>query len=601
MSVQVSYKKQTAVILMLLVTLLIVVEIIVNVWWNFSQTCAFEDDELFKNLDSDTKKQLCSENLDLQYTDQGIKPVKGKTVTINSHGFRGPEITELKPENTYRIFVAGGSTTFGAAVFDEETPPAFLQKNFDKTDLDFKVQVINAGIPGMWSESELQLVKTRLVNYEPDLIIIYDGVNELSDLGGGMIESNHILWKERLIEICEIGKQYGFETIATLQPLAGTGNRIPTAQETNYYLANENRLKKYPLYVEQLDEIANHCTETADLREIFDHIEEPIFFDTAHVNAKGNKIVGDNLYRISLPVVLKNADAIKNVTSNVEDEIIQIQTNSPNESNNLLKNSYEMFKQLMLSYKTPRVIFNLELISENWKTGIGIFEDQKSNQDMITLNLKGANMSGWDFSGRNLEMAIFYDADLRNADFTNANLAGADFRHADISGINFEGANLRGANLSNLDLTYFNLKGMDLSYTNLSETDLSWSDLSHVKLINANLTKTKLIGTNLSYANLEGSIISNSDFSIANLIRANLNGVNLSYSDFTIANLREVNLQDAEILETIMHATNLMNADLTGSKLTYVDLFDANLQGAIMEGTEITDSNVDCDNHPVCQ
>ena len=43
---------------------------------------------------------------------------------LNSLGFRGPEFSEIKPSNTYRIFMVGGSTMFGAgASSDEATIP----------------------------------------------------------------------------------------------------------------------------------------------------------------------------------------------------------------------------------------------------------------------------------------------------------------------------------------------------------------------------------------------------------------------------------------------------------------------------------------------
>jgi len=50
-------------------------------------------------------------------------------ITYNSHGFRGNEFEKEKPDNTFRIFTLGGSTTEGVGAEDDETWPAHLQQN----------------------------------------------------------------------------------------------------------------------------------------------------------------------------------------------------------------------------------------------------------------------------------------------------------------------------------------------------------------------------------------------------------------------------------------------------------------------------------------
>jgi len=109
MSVQVSYKKQFALGIMLLVFTLVVVEGLVNVWWYQLNACAFEDNELFEDLSEEEKRQLCLENMEIKYTTMGLEPNQhSQTININSDGFRGPEIAKEKQDNTYRIIVVGG-------------------------------------------------------------------------------------------------------------------------------------------------------------------------------------------------------------------------------------------------------------------------------------------------------------------------------------------------------------------------------------------------------------------------------------------------------------------------------------------------------------
>ena len=59
MSVQVSYKKQTLLGIIGLLILFVVVEVIANVWWITQINCEFEENEIFMNMDEETRRQLC--------------------------------------------------------------------------------------------------------------------------------------------------------------------------------------------------------------------------------------------------------------------------------------------------------------------------------------------------------------------------------------------------------------------------------------------------------------------------------------------------------------------------------------------------------------
>ena len=98
--------------------------------------------------------------------------------TYNSLGLRGDEIKKEKPDNTFRIFAVGGSTTFGHTALDSETWPALLQQIINEKITGKKIEVINAGINGGTSESGYNLIKNKLLSFDPDLIIMYDGWND---------------------------------------------------------------------------------------------------------------------------------------------------------------------------------------------------------------------------------------------------------------------------------------------------------------------------------------------------------------------------------------------------------------------------------------
>ncbi len=311
MSVQVSYKKQAIFGIIGIILLLLVIEAIANVWWITQVHCEFEDNEIFQNIDEVEKRQLCLEFYGIKTLGGELIPnQKTESITINNLGFRGDEFSNVKPPNTYRIFMVGGSTMFGAgSTSDETTIPGFMQKFLAEKDFDFDIEVINSGIQGADSNTELKLVKQKLVTFSPDLIIMYDGWNDLRTNNS----PNEL--KENLEAICEFGNENNFDTIISLQPIAGFGNKILTKQESEYAKTGENYSEKplieslpvYQNYAKNLSEIKT-CAKTVDLRDVFDNESGAIYWDQGHVSDQGNAIVAKSLYGTILPIVLKNKD-----------------------------------------------------------------------------------------------------------------------------------------------------------------------------------------------------------------------------------------------------------------------------------------------------
>ena len=202
MSVQVSYKKQVVMCIIGLVILLLAIEIVANVWWISQINCEFEQNEIFQNISEEKKRDLCLDFYEIKTSGDELIPNQSTdSITINTLGFRGPEFSEIKPSDTFRIFAVGGSTMFGAgATSDETTIPGYLQHILSERDFEFDIEVINSGIQGADSNTELNLIEQKLVTFSPDLIIIYDGWNDL--------RANHSpnVVKENWEKICEFGK-----------------------------------------------------------------------------------------------------------------------------------------------------------------------------------------------------------------------------------------------------------------------------------------------------------------------------------------------------------------------------------------------------------
>ncbi len=102
-------------------------------------------------------------------------------VHINREGFRGPEVAVAKPPGALRIMAIGSSTTFDPTVSgDQATWPARLQFWLRQLASDQAIEVINAGVPGYRVEDDLIRLETDLFRYRPDVIILYEGHNDLS-------------------------------------------------------------------------------------------------------------------------------------------------------------------------------------------------------------------------------------------------------------------------------------------------------------------------------------------------------------------------------------------------------------------------------------
>lgn len=258
------------------------------------------------------------------------------SININSFGFRGDEFLELKPEKTFRIFIIGGSTVFGTgAISDDSTIPGYLENFLKQEQYPVDLEVINSGIQGADSFDELKLIEHRLLDFSPDMIIVYDGWNDLrSNYLPENISNNWNL-------MCQLGQKNNFDIIIILQPIAGFGNKILTEQELEYLKQgmnynNElliNSLKQYEQYVDKLQKL-NNCTKEIDLRFIFDKEFDSIYIDQGHLTDKGNKIIAESIHREIQSVISQGIflDEIK------EDKIVEKNTEKLSQSTKYNKN-----------------------------------------------------------------------------------------------------------------------------------------------------------------------------------------------------------------------------------------------------------------------
>ena len=104
---------------------------------------------------------------------------KGLT-SHNSLGYRGDEFPLEKPDGVFRIVALGGSSTYDVSIEDnDQTFTAQLEKLLHDDYGYQNVQVINAGVPGYNSWEMLVNLEFRVLDLDPDLVIIYEGTNDV--------------------------------------------------------------------------------------------------------------------------------------------------------------------------------------------------------------------------------------------------------------------------------------------------------------------------------------------------------------------------------------------------------------------------------------
>ena len=317
---------------------------------------------IYENHDSADLKKLCDDYGKMIYYDYPTRHLAPNqhtdTVNINEHGFRGPEITQAKNENTYRIFLVGGSETYEMfSTSDKTTFQGYLQQKLDALDTDYKIEVINAGVNAYDSFTTTYQIKTKLIDYNPDLIILVGGhevgksadevdtdiplyypisdqfaklklyykspeffqfikrvalKNVYGDQGvpgeaivHQNVEDNVKVWKNTWVEICELGVENNFGVIIAIPPVSGAGDKIPSDWELQNLekLSHTSIIPSYHLVKDALRDLDKKCTDTIDLTNTFDGKSRTIYLDLTHFADAGNVLVAEKLFKSSLPIM----------------------------------------------------------------------------------------------------------------------------------------------------------------------------------------------------------------------------------------------------------------------------------------------------------
>lgn len=104
--------------------------------------------------------------------------------STNNMGFRGDSLIQPKPISEYRIFLVGGSTTENLFVDDEFGFEKQIQNVLQNESGDRTFKVLNAGKSGDATPDHLAMLSHRIVHLQPDLIVLFPGINDLNRLAG---------------------------------------------------------------------------------------------------------------------------------------------------------------------------------------------------------------------------------------------------------------------------------------------------------------------------------------------------------------------------------------------------------------------------------
>ncbi len=359
MSVKISYKKQTIVGIFLIIIILFSIEISFRTYEYITIDCGIFENDAFFNLSYIEIKNICYSENTLVHGKaplHHIVPNQYKfTMNINSDGFRGDEIDHNT--DTYRIFFTGGSTAFGfGSTSDKTTIPGFLQEYFDNEFEYLNVEIINAGINGAKSYGEILLIKEKLIEYDPDLIISYTGVNDsggyareiifdkakddssqnlfkfasypwyrtpfvinnmlsenyvnpngkkILELSPEEIQKNSESFKKNWTQSCVFLEDNQITSVLILQPSLITKTTLsdfekniePDVKYRKQYLEN---------FANDLELLNEYCNHTLDLRYVINNTSETTYYDNVHMNDLGNQIVSKRIYEKILPIIIED-------------------------------------------------------------------------------------------------------------------------------------------------------------------------------------------------------------------------------------------------------------------------------------------------------
>jgi lysophospholipase L1-like esterase len=148
---------------------------------------------LYLNVFADNPRPLSIRNIPWHvyepYRNHALGPGWNSLGRVHDkQGFRrAADVAREKPPNGYRIFLMGGSAAYGLSagapfppviITNDQTIDAKLERMLQPLFPDRPIEVINAAVTAYWTHHHLIYLEETLLDYQPDLIIFLDGIND---------------------------------------------------------------------------------------------------------------------------------------------------------------------------------------------------------------------------------------------------------------------------------------------------------------------------------------------------------------------------------------------------------------------------------------
>lgn len=206
------------------------------------------------------------------------------------------------------------------------------------------------------------------------------------------------------------------------------------------------------------------------------------------------------------------------------------------------------------------------------------------NLKLVSIDLRGADLSGSTFQNTSLVGANFSGAILTNTTFKDSRLTGAHFRGATLDNSSFKGNNNTIVPLRKTDFSQASLVGASFGHNiDLAEANFNAADLTevHFKKSRFGFDGVNLYRSSFIEAHLESATLNAANLTNANLTGAILTGADLTNADFHQAILDHASLQNTSLGNTQFDFASLIGTDLRGATFNSTNCRHANLEQAV--------------------
>ncbi len=224
-------------------------------------------------------------------------------IQTNSSGFRDREFVVPKPAGVFRIIAVGDSITFGWWEKQEDTYPKILEELLNaETPKPQAFEVYNMAVGGYNAEQELELLKTKVLPLQPDLIILQYCVNDGQYRADGGLwrhftQTFSRTWDISRLALMRLREEYASEDlakrcyrkIADLRRETGVPLAVLTVPSDDFTCENERSMEAF------VRGLGLPSVSVIDTFTPFGF--DNVMADNLHPNALGHRLIAEELYK----------------------------------------------------------------------------------------------------------------------------------------------------------------------------------------------------------------------------------------------------------------------------------------------------------------